>query len=378
MGSGRALCSRVVELRPHVNADREGEPSHQLHPRHHRRRTSPRAARRVCHPLPAGAQRLPPHRPRQVHLPQLRPRARLSAASATSASTTPTPPPRTWSTSRPSSATSAGWASTGATSSSSPRTTTSGSTSTPSQLIEAGKAYVCSLSEEEIRKYRGTAFEPGIPSPYRDRSVAENLDLFRRMRAGEFADGAHVLRAKIDMASPNLKMRDWPLLPHPPRAPLPHRRRLVHLPPLRLRPLPLGPDRGHHPLHLHPRVREQPRALRLDRRRRAGARSPGAPRPTSTSSPGSRSTTVMTSKRKLLAARRERARLRLGRPAHAHPRRPAPPRLHGGAPSGTSAIASASPRTTARSSSPCWSTSSARISTSRPRACSPSSAPCAW
>src|SRR5580692_1781350 len=78
-------------------------------------------------------------------------------------------------------------------------------------LIERGKAYVCSLSEDEIRKYRGTAFEPGIPSPYRDRSVAENLELFRRMRAGEFADGAHVLRAKIDMASPNLKMRDWPL-----------------------------------------------------------------------------------------------------------------------------------------------------------------------
>jgi glutaminyl-tRNA synthetase len=78
------------------------------------------------------------------------------------------------------------------------------------QLIEAGKAYVCSLSEDDIRKYRGTAYEPGVPSPYRDRSVAENLDLFRRMRAGEFPDGAHVLRGKIDMQSPNLKMRDWP------------------------------------------------------------------------------------------------------------------------------------------------------------------------
>jgi glutaminyl-tRNA synthetase len=79
------------------------------------------------------------------------------------------------------------------------------------QLIRAGKAYVDSLNEEEIRKYRGTAFEPGVPSPYRDRSVEENLDLFARMRAGEFPDGAHVLRAKIDMASKNLKMRDWPL-----------------------------------------------------------------------------------------------------------------------------------------------------------------------
>ena len=79
------------------------------------------------------------------------------------------------------------------------------------QLIRAGKAYVDSLNEEEIRAYRGTVNEPGRESPYRGRSVAENLDLFERMRAGEFPDGAHVLRAKIDMASPNMKMRD-PLL----------------------------------------------------------------------------------------------------------------------------------------------------------------------
>ncbi|MBN1608324.1 MAG: glutamine--tRNA ligase/YqeY domain fusion protein [Polyangiaceae bacterium] len=76
------------------------------------------------------------------------------------------------------------------------------------ELIRAGKAYVCSLSEEEIREYRGTITEPGRPSPYRDRPVAENLDLLRRMRAGEFPEGAHVLRAKIDMASANMKMRD--------------------------------------------------------------------------------------------------------------------------------------------------------------------------
>jgi glutaminyl-tRNA synthetase len=76
------------------------------------------------------------------------------------------------------------------------------------QLIEAGKAYVCSLSADEIRESRGTLTEPGTNSPYRDRSVEENLDLFQRMRAGEFEDGAHVLRAKIDMASPNLIMRD--------------------------------------------------------------------------------------------------------------------------------------------------------------------------
>ena len=76
------------------------------------------------------------------------------------------------------------------------------------QLIKAGKAYVCSLSPEEMREYRGTLTEPGKDSPYRTRSVAENLDLFERMRAGEFPEGAHTLRAKIDMASGNLNMRD--------------------------------------------------------------------------------------------------------------------------------------------------------------------------
>ncbi|MCY3840995.1 MAG: glutamine--tRNA ligase/YqeY domain fusion protein [Gammaproteobacteria bacterium] len=76
------------------------------------------------------------------------------------------------------------------------------------QLIERGKAFVCSLPASGIRSTRGTLTEPGTDSPYRNRSVAENLDLFRRMRAGEFADGAHVLRARIDMASPNVNMRD--------------------------------------------------------------------------------------------------------------------------------------------------------------------------
>ncbi|MEA1867447.1 MAG: glutamine--tRNA ligase/YqeY domain fusion protein [Thermodesulfobacteriota bacterium] len=76
------------------------------------------------------------------------------------------------------------------------------------QLIKKGKAYVCSLSSEEIKEYRGTLTEPGKDSPYRSRSVEKNLDLFERMRAGEFKDGSHILRAKIDMASPNLNMRD--------------------------------------------------------------------------------------------------------------------------------------------------------------------------
>ena len=76
------------------------------------------------------------------------------------------------------------------------------------KLIRTGKAFVCDLSAEEIREYRGTLTEPGKESPYRNRSIEENLDLFRRMRAGEFPDGSKVLRAKIDMSSPNINMRD--------------------------------------------------------------------------------------------------------------------------------------------------------------------------
>jgi len=76
------------------------------------------------------------------------------------------------------------------------------------KLIKKGVAYVCDLDKDEIREYRGTLTEPGRNSPYRDRSVEENLDLFYRMRAGEFEDGARTLRAKIDMASPNINMRD--------------------------------------------------------------------------------------------------------------------------------------------------------------------------
>src|SRR4029078_10348259 len=75
------------------------------------------------------------------------------------------------------------------------------------QLIKDGKAYVDSLSSDEIREYRGTLTEPGRESPHRNRSGEESLDRFARMRAGEFPDGAHVLRAKIDMASPNILMR---------------------------------------------------------------------------------------------------------------------------------------------------------------------------
>jgi len=76
------------------------------------------------------------------------------------------------------------------------------------ELIQAGKAFVCDLNAEQVREYRGTLKEPGKPSPYRDRSIEENLDLFKRMRAGEFEDGSRTLRARIDMASPNINLRD--------------------------------------------------------------------------------------------------------------------------------------------------------------------------
>jgi glutaminyl-tRNA synthetase len=76
------------------------------------------------------------------------------------------------------------------------------------ELIEAGKAYVCDLTADQIREYRGTLTEPGRESPYRNRAISENLDLFARMRAGEFRDGEKVLRARIDMASPNINLRD--------------------------------------------------------------------------------------------------------------------------------------------------------------------------
>src|SRR6185436_14111510 len=76
------------------------------------------------------------------------------------------------------------------------------------KLIRQGDAFVCDLSADEVREYRGSLTEPGRNSPYRERSVEENLDLFTRMRAGEFADGTRTLRAKIDMASGNINLRD--------------------------------------------------------------------------------------------------------------------------------------------------------------------------
>jgi glutaminyl-tRNA synthetase len=114
-------------------------------------------------------------------------------------------------------------------------------------LIRAGKAYVDDQTQEEMRLTRGTLTEAGTESPYRNRGVEENLDLFRRMRAGEFPNGARVLRAKIDMGSGALS--------HSARGSSAHRPLLVHLSELRFRPRPVGLHRRSHPFDLHARVR---------------------------------------------------------------------------------------------------------------------------
>ena len=132
---------------------------------------------RVRHALSARTERLPPHRPRQGHLPRLRRRGRIRRASATFASTTPTPRRRTSSTSKRSRRTSAGSDSTGPTDVLCVQLLRVCCTSTPSSSMRDGKAYVDSLTADEIREYRGTLTEPGRNSPYRDRAVDENLDL---------------------------------------------------------------------------------------------------------------------------------------------------------------------------------------------------------
>ena len=140
------------------------------------------------------------------------------------------------------------------------------------KLIEDGKAYVCDLSAEEVREYRGTLTQPGRNSPFRERPVAENLDLFRRMRAGEFPDGARTLRAKIDMASGNINLRDPAIYRIRHVAAPEHRRRLADLSDVRLRALHLRRGRGHHPFAVHAGVRGPPPAVRLVHRQHRPAR----------------------------------------------------------------------------------------------------------
>ena len=169
-----------------------------------------------------------------------------------------------------------------------PPTTSSSSTSGPSTSIKKGKAYVCDLSAEEIREYRGTLTEPGqgqpVPQPRRSRRTSTSS---AACAPASSPTAAAALRAKIDMAHPNLNMRDPVHVPHPARHPPPHRRRLVHLPDVRLRPRPVRRHRGHHPLHLHPGVRGPPAALRLVPRADCGILRPRA----RSSSPASTSPT---------------------------------------------------------------------------------------
>ena len=123
------------------------------------------------------------------------------------------------------------------------------------QLIREGKAYVDDLTREQMQEYRGNdAGKPSRPSPYRDRTPEENLDLFRRMRAGEFADGEQTLRAKIDLASPNMNMRDPTIYRIKHVDPSPPGRQVVHLPDVRLRPPHPGRHRGHHLQPVQPGV----------------------------------------------------------------------------------------------------------------------------
>jgi len=119
------------------------------------------------------------------------------------------------------------------------------------QLIKDGKAYVCDLSANEIREYRGTLTEPGKNSPHRNRSVEENLDLFDRMRSGEFKDGSRVLRAKIDMASPNFEYARSGYLSHSSRRASQDRQHVVYLPYVRFYTRPVGFYRRNHPFHLY-------------------------------------------------------------------------------------------------------------------------------
>ncbi len=203
-----------------------------------------------------------------------------------------------------------------------PRTISASSTSGRCKLIKAGKAYVDDLTADEIRQYRGTLTEPGKDSPYRNRSVEENLDLFQRMKNGEFPDGSRVLRAKIDMASPNLNMRD------------PVMYRILHATHQRtgdewcIYPM---YDYAHgqsdsietrHPLDVHARVRRPPAALslvyRAARHLSFAADRIRPPQPDLHAAQQAQAS----------AARAGEACQRLGRSAHAHALRHPPPRLY--------------------------------------------------
>ena len=195
-------------------------------------------------------------------------------------------------------------------------------------LIEAGLAYVDEQTPEEMRANRGDFSKPGVDSPFRSRSIDENLQRFREMRDGKLADGKAVLRAKIDMASPNINMRDPTIyrIKHAEH----HNtgQQVVHLPDVHLR----APDRGrageHHPQPLHAGVRGPAAVLRLAAgspgRRRADQHAASAPVRIRAAEPHLRDHQQAQAQ----AAGGPGARVRLGRPAHADHRGPAPARLH--------------------------------------------------
>jgi glutaminyl-tRNA synthetase len=191
-------------------------------------------------------------------------------------------------------------------------------------LIRKGKAYVCELSQDQWKEYRGVPTRPGKESPVPQPPAGGEPRPVPRMRAGEFADGTLCLRAKIDMASPNMHLRDPGDLPHHARAPLPHRRHVVHLPDVRLRPPAGGRVRGRHPFAVHAGVRGAPPAVRL-----GGRPTRPAVRPHQFEFARLNLTYTVMSKRKLLQLVQREAGQRLGRPAHADDLRPAPPRLSG-------------------------------------------------
>jgi glutaminyl-tRNA synthetase len=190
------------------------------------------------------------------------------------------------------------------------------------QLIKSGKAYVCDLTADQIRQYRGTLTEPGTESPYRNRSVEDNLDLFARMKAGEFPDGARTLRAKIDMASPNFNLRD------------PIMYRILHAEHHRtgnqwcIYPMydyahgQSDSIEGNHSLHLHTGIRGSPSPLRLVHRgsRHLSSAADRVRPPEPHLHPAQQTQASVT--------RPGWPRARMGRPAHAHPLRHPAARLH--------------------------------------------------
>ena len=202
---------------------------------------------------------------------------------------------------------------------------------------------------------RGTLTEPGQNSPFRDRAVEENLDLFRRMRAGEFPNGARVLRAKIDMASGNINLRDPVLYRILHAQPSAHRHGVEHLPELRLRAWPVGRDRAHHPFALHARIRGPPAALRLVPREPAGAVAAAAIRVRAAQSHLHGAVEARADR-----AGARRPRRRLGRSAHADARRACAAAACRRRRCAISSSASASPRPTAWSTSACSTSRSAR------------------